>query len=303
MLLFLLQATQQVADSLAVAAKDLDKALAQADGLDKLSLVTQQLIDSGIQVGGHILKAVIVFVIGRFLISLLRRLTSRLLDKRSVDVSIKTFVKSLVNILLTILLIISVVGALGVETTSFAALLASAGVAIGMALSGNLQNFAGGLVILLFKPYKVGDWIESQSVSGTVKEIQIFHTILTTGDNKLIFIPNGALSSGVVVNYSNQKTRRVEWIVGVDYGEDYAKVEQVVRDILAADKRILSDPAPFVALHALDASSVNVVARVWVNSADYWDVYFDINQAIYKTFNEKGIDFPFPQLTVHQAGN
>lgn len=303
MLLFLLQATQQVADSLAVAAKDLDKALAQADGLDKLSLVTQQLIDSGIQVGGHILKAVIVFVIGRFLISMLKRLTSRLLDKRNVDVSIKTFVKSLVNIMLTILLIVSVVGALGVETTSFAALLASAGVAIGMALSGNLQNFAGGLVILLFKPYKVGDWIESQGVSGTVKEIQIFHTILTTADNKLIFIPNGALSSGVVVNYSNQKTRRVEWIVGVDYGEDYAKVEQVVRDILAADKRILSDPAPFVALHALDASSVNVVARVWVSSADYWDVYFDINQAIYKTFNEKGIDFPFPQLTVHQAGN
>lgn len=303
MLLFLLQATQQVADSLAVASKDLDKAVAQAEGLDKLSLVSQQLIDSGIQVGGHILKAAIVFVVGRFLISLLRRLTSRLLDKRSVDVSIKTFVKSLVNILLTILLIISVVGALGVETTSFAALLASAGVAIGMALSGNLQNFAGGLVILLFKPYKVGDWIESQGVSGTVKEIQIFHTILTTADNKLIFVPNGALSSGVVVNYSNQKTRRVEWIVGIDYGEDYAKVEQVVRDILAADKRILSEPAPFVALHALDASSVNVVARVWVNSENYWDVYFDINQAIYKTFNEKGIDFPFPQLTVHQAHN
>lgn len=303
MLLFLLQATQQVADSLAVAAKDLDKAIAQAEGLDKLSLVTQQLIDSGIQVGGHILKAVIVFLVGRFLISMLKRLTSRLLDKRNVDVSIKTFVKSLVNILLTILLIISVVGALGVETTSFAALLASAGVAIGMALSGNLQNFAGGLVILLFKPYKVGDWIESQGVAGTVKEIQIFHTILTTADNKLIFIPNGALSSGVVVNYSNQKTRRVEWIVGVDYGEDYAKVEQVVRDILAADKRILSDPAPFVALHALDASSVNVVARVWVDSPNYWDVYFDINQAIYKTFNEKGIDFPFPQLTVHKAND
>lgn len=303
MLLFLLQATQQVADSLAVAAKDLDQAIAQAEGLDKLSLVTQQLIDSGIQVGGHILKAVIVFVVGRFLISMLKRLTSRLLDKRNVDVSIKTFVKSLVNILLTILLIISVVGALGVETTSFAALLASAGVAIGMALSGNLQNFAGGLVILLFKPYKVGDWIESQGVAGTVKEIQIFHTILTTADNKLIFIPNGALSSGVVVNYSNQKTRRVEWIVGVDYGEDYAKVEQVVRDILAADKRILSDPAPFVALHALDASSVNVVARVWVDSPNYWDVYFDINQAIYKTFNEKGIDFPFPQLTVHKAND
>ena len=130
------------------------------------------------------------------------------------------------NITLTVLLIISVVGALGVETTSFAALLASAGVAVGMALSGNLQNFAGGLIVLLFKPYKVGDWIESQGVSGTVKEIQIFHTILTTADNKVIYVPNGAMSSGVVTNYSHQETRRVEWIVGVDYGEDYEKVQK-----------------------------------------------------------------------------
>ncbi|WP_296185263.1 mechanosensitive ion channel domain-containing protein [uncultured Bacteroides sp.] len=302
MLLFF-QAAQQVADSLQVAADKLDQAIAQADGLDKLALVTQQLIDSGIQAGGHILKAVIVFLVGRFLIRMLNRLVKRLMDKRNVDISIKTFVRSLVNILLTVLLIISVVGALGVETTSFAALLASAGVAVGMALSGNLQNFAGGLVILLFKPYKVGDWIDAQNVSGTVKEIQIFHTILTTADNKLIYVPNGALSSGVVTNYSNQTTRRVEWIVGVDYGEDYNKVEKVVREVLAADKRILDDPAPFIALHALDASSVNVVARVWVNSADYWGVYFDINKAIYATFNEQGINFPFPQLTVHQAPN
>ena len=302
MLLFF-QATQQVADSLQVAADKLDQAIAQADGLDKLALVTQQLIDSGIQAGGHILKAVIVFLVGRFLIRMLNRLVRRLMDKRNVDISIKTFVRSLVNILLTVLLIVSVVGALGVETTSFAALLASAGVAVGMALSGNLQNFAGGLVILLFKPYKVGDWIDAQNVSGTVKEIQIFHTILTTADNKLIYVPNGALSSGVVTNYSNQTTRRVEWIVGVDYGEDYNKVEKVVREVLAADKRILDDPAPFIALHALDASSVNVVARVWVNSADYCGVYFDINKAIYATFNEQGINFPFPQLTVHQAPN
>jgi len=155
--------------------------------------------------------------------------------------------------------------------------------------------------VLLFKPYKVGDWIESQGVSGTVKEIQIFHTILTTADNKVIYVPNGAMSSGVVTNYSNQVTRRVEWIVGIDYGEDYDKVQEVVYEILAADKRILNEPAPFVALHALDASSVNVVARVWVNSSDYWGVYFDINKAIYETFNEKGINFPFPQLTVHQG--
>ena len=302
MLLFF-QAAQQVADSLQVAADKLDQAIAQADGLDKLALVTQQLIVSGIPAGGPILKAVIVFLVGRFLIRMLNRLVKRLMDKRNVDISIKTFVRSLVNILLTVLLIISVVGALGVETTSFAALLASAGVAVGMALSGNLQNFAGGLVILLFKPYKVGDWIDAQNVSGTVKEIQIFHTILTTADNKLIYVPNGALSSGVVTNYSNQTTRRVEWIVGVDYGEDYNKVEKVVREVLATDKRILDDPAPFIALHALDASSVNVVVRVWVNSADYWGVYFDINKAIYATFNEQGINFPFPQLTVHQAPN
>lgn len=290
----------QVAGAVTEAASQIP---ADADGFDKLSFVVQQFIDWGIDAGKNILVAIIVFVVGRFVISLVNKLFSRVLDKRQVEVSVKTFLKSLVNILLTVLLIISVVGALGINTTSFAALLASAGVAIGMALSGNLQNFAGGLVILLFKPYKVGDWIESQNVSGTVKEIQIFHTILTTGDNKLIYIPNGSLSSGVVVNYSYQTTRRVEWIVGVDYGEDYNKVEKVVRDILATDPRILPTPEPFVALHALDASSVNIVIRVWVNSSDFWNVYFDMNKLIYATFNEKGIGFPFPQITVHQADN
>lgn len=305
MMLFLLQLTQ-AADSVAQAQKDagqlMQQAIADADGLDKISLITQQLINWGVDMGGRIIGALIVFLIGRFLIALLNRMFAKLLDRRKVEVSVKTFMKSLVKILLTILLIIAVVNKLGVETTSFAALLASAGVAIGMALSGNLQNFAGGLVILLFKPYKVGDWIEtSQGVSGTVKEIQIFHTILTTADNKLIYIPNGALSNGVVTNFSHQETRRVEWVVGVDYGEDFEKVQQIMMDILKADSRILPDPAPFVALHALDASSVNVVARVWVKSEDYWGVYFDINKTIYATFNEKGINFPFPQLTVHQG--
>lgn len=299
--MLLLQVTQAVTDSLQVAADNLDQAIANAEGLDKLSLITQQILNAGVHTGASILKAILVFIVGRFLVSLLNKLTSRMMDKRHVDVSIKTFVKSLVNILLTILLIISVVGALGVETTSFAALLASAGVAIGMALSGNLQNFAGGLVILLFKPYKVGDWIESQSISGTVKEIQIFHTILATGDNKVVYVPNGSLSSGVVTNYNTQDTRRVEWIVGVDYGEDYDKVECIVREILSMDSRILNTPEPFIALHMLDASSVNIVIRVWVKTDDYWGVYFDTNKAIYKTFNEKGINFPYPQLTVHQG--
>lgn len=300
-MLLLLQATQAADSAQVVAETVLEPTLAQVEGLDKLTLITQQLLEFGIRAGERILIAVLVFIVGRFLISMLNKFIRRLMDKRKVDISIKTFVKSLINILLTILLIISVVGALGVETTSFAALLASAGVAVGMALSGNLQNFAGGLIVLLFKPYKVGDWIESQGVSGTVKEIQIFHTILTTGDNKTIYVPNGAMSSGVVTNYNTQTTRRVEWIIGIDYGEDYEKVRKIVSDILTADKRILEDPAPFIALHALDASSVNVIARVWVNSPDYWGVYFDVNKTIYETFNKEGINFPFPQLTVHQG--
>ena len=276
--------------------------LAAVEASSKLEEAIRSLVEHGSQLGFTIIKALIVFLVGRLVINLLNKLVRKILSKRDIDPSVKTFVGSLVNVSLTILLIISVVGALGVQTTSFAALLASAGVAVGMALSGNLQNFAGGLVILLFKPYKVGDWIETQQGSaGTVKEIQIFHTILTTGDNKLIYIPNGSLSSGVVINYSHQETRRVEWIIGIDYGEDYNKVQQIVRDILAEDKRILNEPAPFISLHALDASSVNVVVRVWVNSGDYWGVYFDTNKAIYETFNEKGINFPFPQLTVHQG--
>lgn len=271
------------------------------DGFSKLQIFLQQLIDWGVSAGGRIIGAVIIFVVGRFLISFLRKMLARLLAKRHVDASIQSFVKSLVNILLTILLIIAVIGKLGVETTSFAALLASAGVAVGMALSGNLQNFAGGLIVLLFRPFKVGDWIESQGVSGTVREIQIFHTILTTADNKVIYIPNGALSSGTVTNYSREDTRRVDWVIGVEYGENYDKVESTVRRILATDSRILNAPAPFVALHALDASCVNIVIRVWVKSSDYWGVYFDMNKTIYTVFNEEGIGFPFPQLTVHQA--
>lgn len=198
------------------------------------------MIDWGVGAGGRIIGAIIIFVVGRFLISFIKKLLAKILSKRQIEPSIQSFVKSLVNILLTILLIIAVIGKLGVETTSFAALLASAGVAIGMALSGNLQNFAGGLIVLLFRPFKVGDWIESQGVSGTVREIQIFHTILTTADNKVIYIPNGALSSGTVTNYSRENTRRVVGIIGVEYGENYDKVESTVRRILAADKRILN---------------------------------------------------------------
>ncbi|MDD2416797.1 MAG: mechanosensitive ion channel [Parabacteroides sp.] len=274
--------------------------LLQVEALSKAEQLMKVLMDSGIDLGKRIVTAVIVFLIGRIIIGLLNKLFRKILIRRNVELSIRTFLGSMVNILLTVLLIISVVGALGVETTSFAALLASAGVAIGMALSGNLQNFAGGLMVLLFKPYKVGDVIEAQSVSGTVKEIQIFHTILTTFDNKVIYVPNGALSSGVITNYSNQATRRVDWVFGIEYGEDYERVKSVIERLAARDERILTDPLPFIALHALADSSVNVTLRVWVKSEDYWGVYFDMNQKVYETFNSEGISFPFPQLTVHQ---
>ncbi|MCI6213020.1 mechanosensitive ion channel family protein [Bacteroides heparinolyticus] len=267
----------------------------------KLQYLVEKMTGWGVDIGGRIISAAIIFFIGRILISFIKKFIAKVLVKRNIDAGIQSFVRSLVNILLTILLVVAVIGKLGVETTSFAALLASAGVAIGMALSGNLQNFAGGLVVLLLRPYKVGDWIESQGVSGTVREIQIFHTILTTADNKVIYIPNGALSSGTVINYSKEDTRRVDWVIGVEYGEDYDKVEETVRRIIAADKRILNTPEPFLALHALADSSVNVVIRVWVKSQDYWGVYFDMNRIIYSEFNKEGISFPFPQLTVHQA--
>lgn len=276
---------------------------AEPSGADitKLEKLMQKLWDWGVDAGSHLLGAIIIFIVGRIIISFLNKLVARILVRRKVDPSIQSFVKSLVSILLTVLLIVAVISKLGVETTSFAALLASAGVAVGMALSGNLQNFAGGLIVLLFRPYKVGDVIESQGETGTVREIQIFHTILTTFDNKVIYIPNGALSSGTVINYSREELRRVDWTIGVEYDTDYDTVERTVRDLVAADKRILTEPAPFVALHALADSSVNVTVRVWVKNADYWGVYFDMNKRIYAEFNKKGIGFPFPQLTVHQA--
>ena len=209
------------------------------DGFSKLQIFLQQLIDWGVSAGGRIIGAVIIFVVGRFLISFLRKMLARLLAKRHVDASIQSFVKSLVNILLTILLIIAVIGKLGVETTSFAALLASAGVAIGMAMSGTLQNFAGGVLILLLKPYKIGDYIEAQGYGGTVKEIQIFHTRIVTPDNKSIILPNGGLSTSSINNWSKEDYRRVSWDIAISYGDDVEKMRAAVLEMFAADDRIV----------------------------------------------------------------
>jgi small conductance mechanosensitive channel len=267
-----------------------------------LSKLLENLIETGIALGEKIVGAIIIWVIGKFIVNWINRFVAKLLKKRNVDPSIQSFVKSMVNILLLIMLILAVIGKLGIELTGFAALLASAGVAVGMSLSGNLQNFAGGLIILLFRPYKVGDYIEaSAGVSGTVKEIQIFHTILVTVDNKVIYVPNGSMNSAVITNYSHLDTRRVDWTFGIEYGEDYDRVRQVLMTLIQSDKRILQSPEPFIELSELADSSVNITVRVWVKSADYWNVFFYINQAVYATFNKEGIGFPYPHLTIDQA--
>ena len=263
-----------------------------------LDVFVTKMIDLGISVGSKILLAIVVFIVGRWIVRRLNKLLAKILEKRQVEASLSTFVKSLVNITLTLLLIIVVIGVLGIETSSFIALFASAGVAIGMALSGTLQNFAGGVMILLFKPFKVGDTIEAQGQSGTVREIQIFNTILATPDNKIIIIPNGGLSTGLMKNYSREATRRVDWEFGIAYGDDYTKAKAVIARLLDADGRVLKDPAYFIALTSLGESSVNIVVRAWVNAGDYWGVYFDMNEKVYKTFAEENLNIPFPQLDV-----
>ncbi len=267
--------------------------------LSQLDIVIQNLIDSGISAGKHIIAAVVIFIVGRFLIKLINRLVASILQRRHIEISVQTFLSSLVNIILTILLIITVIGALGVNTTSFAALIASAGVAIGMALSGNLQNFAGGLIILLFKPYRVGDFIDVCGVQGTVSAVQIFHTILLTPDNKAVYLPNGSTSSSTITNYSREDKRRIEWTFGIDYGEDVNRARTAILSVITADARILPDPAPFVAVGGLSDSSVDIIVRVWVPTEEYWNVYFDMHQRVYETFNEQKINFPYPQQTIH----
>lgn len=268
---------------------------------EHLEKVLQKLIDMGLAAGKNILLAIVVYIAGRFIIKLINRLMLRTFAQRKVELSVQTFLKSFINILLTIILIVSVISVLGINTTSIAALLASAGVAVGMALSGNLQNLAGGLIILVFKPYKVGDYIEAQGTQGTVREIQIFHTIVTRPDSTLAYVPNGAMSSGLITNYSRNELRRLDFVVGVDYGVDVSRVEEITRRIVDKNPLVLSDPAPFIAVDALAESSVNVLIRVWSKTTDYWKLYYDLRREIYDTYNREGIDFPFPQQTVHIA--
>lgn len=267
----------------------------------ELQTFIEKGIDWCIQAGGSVIAALIIYFVGRCLIYLIKKFVNRILSRNRVDPSIRTFTRSLVNITLNVLLAIAIMSKLGVETTSFAALLASAGVAIGMALSGNLSNFAGGLVILMFRPYKVGDYIEFQGYKGTVVEIQIFHTVLTMMGGRAVYLPNGQVSSGCVVNWSKEPISRVDMTISVEYGQDFDAVKEVILDICKADSRILKDPEPSVVLKELAASSVDIGLWAWVKKDDFWPVKLDLNRVIYTTFNQKEIAFPFPQITVHQG--
>jgi len=258
-----------------------------------------QLVNVSIQYGPKLIGAVIVWIIGSIVIKKLLNLFVKGLDKQNTDASLKPFLKSVVGILLKVLLAISVLSMLGVAMTSFIAILGAAGLAIGMALSGTLQNFAGGVMILLFKPFQVGDLIDAQGHKGKVKEIQIFNTILTDLDNKTIIIPNGGLSTNSMVNYSTEPTRRVDISVGIAYGENVDKSREILMELAKNDDRVLSDPAPFIGITEMADSSVNLTFRVWINSDDYWDVFFDMNENVYNAFNKSGVQIPFPQMDVH----
>ena len=261
--------------------------------------VVDKVVSGTLSALASIVLAVLVFYVGRWLIKKLERIIHKIFEKKNVDASLASFLGSMFNIVAMFVLIITVIGILGINTSSFIALFASAGVAIGMALSGTLQNFAGGVLVVLLKPYQVGDYIEAQGQAGRVKAITLFSTVLSTSDNKNIILPNGGMSTGIINNYSKESLRRVDQVFGVAYGEDYDNVKKVISEILDADPRVLKEPAYFIGLKSMEASSVDIVVRMWVKSEDYWGVYFDTNEKVYKTFGKKGIEIPFPQLDVH----
>lgn len=273
---------------------DLFKDLSFNDAMNKMA---NSIVDFAFKLA----IAIAVFYIGRWLIRKLIVFVSNLLTHRKVDKSLSTFTMSFIQIVLYFILIVTIVGILGIETSSFLALFASAGVAIGMALSGTLQNFAGGVLILLLKPYKVGEYIETQGYAGTVNEIQMFHTVITTPDNKTILIPNGVLSTSSINNYTRQPLRRVDWSVGMSYGDSFENASRAILAILNSDSRVLKEEGkmPFVGITELADSSVNLAVRAWVHSDDYWGLYFDLYNRFYTELPGEGVNFPFPQLDVH----
>ena len=261
--------------------------------------IFEQVSSMVLTYGPKIVGAILVWIVGWWIIKLLNVGFGKMLDRRQVDENIKPLLKGTVSALLKVLLTISVLSMMGVAMTSFVAVLGAMGLAVGLALSGTLQNFAGGVIILVLKPFKVGHLIEAQGFLGVVHEIQVFNTVLKTPDNKTVIIPNGGLSTSAMTNYSLEETMRVDWTIGIAYGDDSRKAEAVIQKLCDEDARILKDPPVMIAVSELADSSVNFTVRAWVKTDDYWSVFFDMNKKVYEVFDLEGLNIPFPQMDVH----
>ena len=249
--------------------------------------------------GPKVVLAILTLIIGFWIIGWAGKAIGRLMKKRKVDPTLQPFLRRIATVSLKVMLLISVAGMVGIEVTSFIAVLGAAGLAIGLALQGSLANFAGGVLILLFKPYTIGDYITAQGEGGTVNKIDIFHTTLKTPDNRTVIIPNGPLANGNITNYSTEPTRKLEWEFGISYDDDLKKAKKAIEGLLKKEKRILHDQGLQIVISGLGDNSVNITARAWVKKEDYWDVNFDIREKAKLTFDKQGISFPFPQMDVH----
>ena len=272
--------------------------------VDRIQGYIDQGVAMAIEYGPKLLLAIVVLLVGLWIIKRVVNLLNKGFETGDTDPTLAKFLGNMFSIIFKALLFISVAGMVGIETTSFIAILGAAGLAIGLALQGSLSNFAGGVLILMFRPYKVGDFVDAQGVMGTVSEIQIFNTIIRTGDNKVIIVPNGAISNGIITNFSAEDTRRVDFVFGIGYNDDIAKAKETLKRIFAEDDRVFSDPEPFVVVSELADSSVNFTCRVWVNASDYWGVFFGVTEKVKITFDAENISIPYPQSDVHmhQAG-
>ena len=280
-------------------ASNVSEAMTALSGVS-MEQLTQAVTALVMSLGVKLVKVLLIWYVGRWITRKAVKIVKLIMEKRDVNLSIRTFVGSLVDIVSMIVLIIMIISVLGIDTSSFIALFASAGVAVGMALSGTLQNFAGGVMILLFRPFKVGDFIEAQGVSGVVKEIQIFNTVIHTGDNKVLLLPNGPVSTGIINNYSREPKRRLDMTFSIAYGDDFEKAKKVLAKLIAEDGRVLDAPAaPFIELGALSASSIDIVVRMWCKQEDYWGINFDLNKKVYETFPKEGLNFPYQTFTVN----
>ena len=261
--------------------------------------VLQTMLSEAVWIVIKIVIALAIYFLGRWIVRRVVRLIDVAMERRKVDISLRSFMRNTVRVVFSLILVLIVVQTLGVNVTSLIAVFSAATLAIGMALSGTAQNFAGGVMILMMKPYRVGDYISAQGQSGTVREIKLFSTVITTTDNQTIYIPNNAIATAIIDNYTTAEQRRVDWTVGISYGDDVDVARETILAMLAADARILRETAPVVWVAALADSSVNLTVRAWVANADYWDVFFEYNERFYKELPKAGLSFPFPQMDVH----